>query len=775
MGIDVYKGMNPEQRVAVGHLKGPLQVIAGAGSGKTRVITHRIANIIQATGTRPDKILAITFTNKSAREMQERVLRLIGLQTPWITTFHSAGLRILKIEAERLGMEHPFTILDEDDQRRLFKDVMKEIKLDAKVLDPRKILHRLSTWKNQLVDIAKVEPNDDLDAWTQKAAAVYARLCHERCHVDFDDLLVRPVQLFQHDPELLKKWQDKFPYILVDEYQDTNAVQYRLLRLLGEHGNICATGDPDQAIYGWRGANIENILNFVKDFPNCTKVLLEQNYRSTKVILRAAQAVVANNQQREAKTIRTDNPEGTPLKLVAVDDEMDESYGIAAACDRMHREGRPWASLAIFYRTNAQSRILEDGLRRRGIPYRIVGGQRFYDREEVKHVLAWCRLLVNPADWTALQRVANVPKRGLGDKALDSLQLLADDVLVTACEVLERDALLERLAVGRNAAPMKELARLWRMLKKLPTQNPSACIRGVLEFTGLEDHYTQTEEEASKVQDRLANMREVISAAEQYQEGFPAGGLGGFLEVVALNTEESREQVGDATDRVTLMTLHAAKGLEFPVVFVTGCEQGVFPLMRGGIIQDLEEERRLMYVGITRAMEELYLSRARSRMMYGQTYRNEPSQFLSEIPSDCFESKDATGRRILPEPTGHMDPRLAKAMAAAKERMEKTVQQAKSSATPAEPFDETDDDNYIEDSLGRIRKKAQKSGPDAPTILPTDPYRPGERVIHSTFGRGTVQLCRGPADRRAIVIEFGGTIGVKELQLAFAASRLSRE
>ena len=775
MAIDVYKGMNPEQRVAVGHLKGPLQVIAGAGSGKTRVITHRIANIIQATGTRPDKILAITFTNKSAREMQERVLRLIGLQTPWITTFHSAGLRILKIEAERLGMEHPFTILDEDDQRRLFKDVMKEIKLDAKVLDPRKILHRLSTWKNQLVDIAKVEPNDDLDAWTQKAAAVYARLCQERCHVDFDDLLVRPVQLFQQDPELLKKWQEKFPYILVDEYQDTNAVQYRLLRLLGEHGNICATGDPDQAIYGWRGANIENILNFVKDFPNCTKVLLEQNYRSTKVILRAAQAVVANNQQREAKTIRTDNPEGTPLKLVAVDDEMDESYGIAAACDRMHREGRPWASLAIFYRTNAQSRILEDGLRRRGIPYRIVGGQRFYDREEVKHVLAWCRLLVNPADWTALQRVANVPKRGLGDKALDSLQLLADDVLVTACEVLERDALLERLAVGRNAAPMKELARLWRMLKKLPTQNPSACIRGVLEFTGLEDHYTQTEEEAAKAQDRLANMREVISAAEQYQEGFPAGGLGGFLEVVALNTEESREQVGDATDRVTLMTLHAAKGLEFPVVFVTGCEQGVFPLMRGGIIQDLEEERRLMYVGITRAMEELYLSRARSRMMYGQTYRNEPSQFLSEIPSDCFESKDATGRRILPEPTGHMDPRLAKAMAAAKERMEKTVQQAKSSATPAEPFDETDDDNYIEDSLGRIRKKAQKSGPDAPTILSTDPYRPGERVIHSTFGRGTVQLCRGPADRRAIVIEFGGTIGVKELQLAFAASRLSRE
>ena len=784
--FDPFKGMNEPQREAIASLDGPLLVVAGAGSGKTRVITHRIGNIIQAKQVRPDRILAITFTNKAAREMQERVLRLIGLQTPWITTFHSAGLRLLKHESARLGMQHPFTILDEDDQKKLYKQVYAELKLDPKVIEPKRIAHQISAWKNELVVISKLEPVDDVQTWAQKAHAVYQRLCHEHCHLDFDDLLERPVRLLESDPELLKKWQERFPYILVDEYQDTNKAQYQLLRLLGEHRNICATGDPDQAIYGWRGANIENILNFSKDFPDCKKVLLEENYRSTKVILRAAQGVVQNNTQREDKTIRTANPEGKPLQLVAVDDEVDESYGIAAKIESMSRPrgdqpGRSFVEFAVFYRTNAQSRILEDGLRRRGIPYRIVGGQRFYDREEVKHVLSYLKLQINPADRMALSRVANVPKRGVGEKTLDALFQLADDQLTTPGDVLDRDELLERVAVGRNAVPLRDLARVWRSLKRLPRDNPAACVRGAIELTGLPEHYRKTDE-AADAQDRVANMYEVVTAAEQYHEMYPEGGLEGFLDLVSLNTgNEAREELGEHAARVTLMTIHSSKGLEFPIVFITGCEDGVFPLRRMGIVENLEEERRLMYVGITRAMQELYLSRARCRMMYGQTFRNEPSQFLSEIPSDCFESKDATGRRPLPEPTGHLNPALAKAMAQAQKRLGaafttgaglKQAQQGDGQQSAEEEF--PDDDDFIEDSLGRVRRKPTKAGPDAPAVLDSDPYQPGERVTHSVFGHGVVQGLRGPADARAIIIEFRPPVGRKELQLAFAAGKLSR-
>jgi DNA helicase-2/ATP-dependent DNA helicase PcrA len=792
MPFDPFKGMNESQREAIASLDGPLLVVAGAGSGKTRVITHRIGNIIQSKGVKPDHVLAITFTNKAAREMQERVMRLISLQTPWITTFHSAGLRILKMESSHLGMEHPFTILDEDDQKKLFKEVYQEVKLDPKVIEPKRIQHRISAWKNELVNIEKREPTDDLEAWAIKCHAVYRRLCHEHCHLDFDDLLVMPVRLFESEPAVLKKWQERFPYILVDEYQDTNTVQYRLLRMLGEHRNICATGDPDQAIYGWRGADIKNILNFAKDFPDCKKVLLEQNYRSTKVILRAAQGVVQNNTEREDKTIRTDNDEGQPLTLVAVDDEVDESYGVAAKVESLKRsKNRAWADFAVFYRTNAQSRIIEDGLRRRGIPYRIVGGQRFYDREEVKHVLAWLKLLINPSDRMALGRIANVPKRGVGEKTLDALYELADEALVTPAEVLDQDDLLERVAVGRNGPPLRDLSRVWRSLKRLPKANPAACVRGAIDLTGLPEHYRKGAE-AAEAQDRIANMYEVITAAEQYHESYPEGGIDGFLDLVSLNTgAEAREEVGEHADRVTLMTIHGSKGLEFPVVFITGCEDGVFPLRRMGVVENIEEERRLMYVGITRAMNELYLSRARCRMMYGQTFRNEPSQFLSEIPSDCFESKDATGRRPLPEPTEFLNPKMKKLYEATRDRLGKQFpgglttgaalkaqQQGGSISGSAgknqEPEEFPDDDDFIEDSLGRIRRKATKAGPDAPEVFSDDPYQPGEAVIHSVFGKGTVRGLRGPPESRTIVIAFNQPVGLKELQLSFAAGKLSR-
>jgi DNA helicase-2/ATP-dependent DNA helicase PcrA len=742
MPIDVFKGMNDAQREAIAHVDGPLLVVAGAGSGKTRVITHRIAHLIQL-GTRPDRVLAITFTNKAAGEMKERIHRLLGLQTPWITTFHSAGLRMLKIEAHRLGFEHPFTVMDEEEQLKRYKRIYKELELDSKVIDPRKVRWRISWWKNQLTEIPKVVPADDTDVWAQRCFEAYERMCKEECVLDFDDLLVRPVRLLEQDEEMRGKWVERFPYILVDEYQDTNRAQYRLIQLLGSHRNICATGDPDQAIYGWRGADIENILNFEKDFTGCKVVLLEQNYRSTKCILRAAQGVVSHNQRRKDKTIRTDNDEGERIQICAVDDEMDESFAIAAAVERLHKEGRKLAEIAVFYRTNAQSRVLEDGLRRRGLPYRIVGGTRFYDRREVKDVLSYLKLLVNPRDRDAFERIANVPKRGIGEKSLETLFTVAEDEAVGALEILERDELLERVAVGRQASSMRDLSRAWRMIRVLPLSNPAACVRGVIELSGLEEHYRATEEGGDS-QERIANVREVITAAEQFHESSPEAGLAGFLELVSLVTEpEAWDANREKADQITLMTLHSAKGLEFPVVFITGCEDGVLPLKRLGETADLEEERRLMYVGITRAMKTLFVSRARCRQQYGQTFRNEPSQFLDEIPSDCFKAKDATGRHSVPEATPRGPRALAQAMG----------------------------------SGAIMRGSDLKRGGAAPVeavVLEDDPYVPGDRITHSLFGRGKVIAMRGPKDARSVVIDFDDH-GRKELQMSFAAGKLARE
>ena len=743
MAIDVYKGMNERQREAIDCVKGPLLVVAGAGSGKTRVITHRIANIVQQ-GTAPDRILAITFTNKAAREMKDRVHALLHVQTPWITTFHSAGLRIMKQELAAFGFRDEFTILDEDDQLRLYKEAYKVLKLDPKAIDPRKVQWTISRWKNELIDISKIEPNDDGDATAQKVHVVYEQLCKDQNKVDFDDLLVRPVVTFERDAELRKRWVARFPYLLIDEYQDTNKVQYKFIRLLGESRNICSTGDPDQAIYGWRGADIANILSFEKDFPDCKKVLLEQNYRSTKVILRAAQGVVSNNTLRENKTIRTDNTEGKPLTLLAVDDELDESYAVSAAIERMQRDDRKWEDFAVFYRTNAQSRILEDGLRRRGIPYRIVGGFRFYDRAEVKDLLAYLKLMINGSDRAAFTRMAEAPKRGIGERTLGLVFQLADDELVTPCEILERDDLLERLAIGRSARPLQELSRVWRILRRFPRAKPADLVRAVLDHAQLEEHYRKSEESA-KAEDMVANIREVVTAAEQYHETYPDGGLSGFLDLVALNTEAgAREERSGEVSRVTLMTLHAAKGLEFNVVFITACEENIFPLARAGVINDLEEERRLMYVGITRAREELYLSRARLRMLYGQTNRNAPSRFLDEIPQDCFEMKDATGRRPLPPERPARGPHaLAKAFA--------------SGALVS----------------GASLKRRSAADDDDEVSLLSDPWPPGSAVTHRVFGAGSIVRYHGPAEARTVVIGFGPGIGEKELQLAFAAAKIT--
>jgi DNA helicase-2/ATP-dependent DNA helicase PcrA len=601
---------------------------------------------------------------------------------------------------------------------------------------------QISKWKNQMATIDSVTPTNETENFAKNAWLLYQKTCQAECVLDFDDLLMLPVRMLESDAELRAKYQAKFPYILIDEYQDTNHAQYRLVQLLGAHGNICATGDPDQAIYGWRGADIGNILRFEQDFPGCRTVLLEENYRSTKIILRAAQGVVENNTQRKDKTIRTQNAEGKTITQLVVDDEVDESLAIAAACDRMRASGRRLSDIAIFYRVNAQSRSLEDGMRRRGLPYDIRGGIRFYDRMEVKDLLAYLKLLINPRDMTSLERVANVPRRGVGEKTLQSLLDLAQEEGVGFHEILMTDDLLERIAVGRNTAPMNGLARVWRLLHKLPQQNPVACIEGVLEMTGLEEYYRLNDDSENKLE-RVGNLREVMTAAEQFHEANAESGLEGFLDHVALVTSSDRDNAKDS-EQVSMMTLHAAKGLEFPVVFIAGCEQGMLPLERFGQAADYEEERRLMYVGITRAMEELYLTRAVCRMQYGKTNRNDPSMFLEEIPEDCFQLKDASGRK------------------APREREEAPAHSAGSGQAMR-----------ARASADSVRMKPQKHElSHAP--MPNDPYLPDERIIHSTLGSGTVVALLGSPDDRRIVVAFD-QCGQKELVLAFCAGKISPE
>ncbi|MBA3686735.1 MAG: UvrD-helicase domain-containing protein [Planctomycetes bacterium] len=663
-------------------------------------------------------------------------------------------------------MQHPFTILDEDDQRRMFKRIWKDLDLDPKLLDPRKAQWQISTWKNQMVKPAQVQPTDEIQEVAKKAWERYAALSKEECVFDFDDLLMVPVRLMEEDEELRKKWQAKFPYVLIDEYQDTNHAQYRLIQLLGAHGNVCATGDPDQAIYGWRGADIENILRFEQDFPGCRTVLLEQNYRSSKTILRAAQAVVENNTKRKQKTIRTDNPEGALITLAAVEDEVDESLAIAAKIDRLRASGRKLADIAVFYRVNALSRILEDGLRRRGVPYRIVGGTRFYDRREVKDVLAYLRLLINPRESGSFERIANVPKRGVGDKAVQAVFDLAADEGVGFHEILMTDALIERVAVGRSAAPLNNLMRIWRMLRTLPLSNPAACVEGVITLTGLEEFYL-AEGEGDEGHERVANIREVVTAAEQFKEGDPQATLEHFLDHVALVTAVDQDRA-KATDQVTLMTLHAAKGLEFPVVFIAAVEQGVLPLERQGQ-SDYEEERRLMYVGITRAKSELYLSRAAVRMQYGKTQRNPASMFLEEIPEDCFVAKTS----IRAKAGGGGEPRRA---------TRDPDQDGDGEEEPKPRRPRIDDLGLITAAELRRQREEREAVATGKAwaeqnrlgTRSADPFRPDERVIHSVFGRGTVIGLAGPEGDRRIVIAFDQS-GQKELLLAFCAGKLSKE
>jgi DNA helicase-2/ATP-dependent DNA helicase PcrA len=626
--------LNPAQQEAVRTTEGPLLVIAGAGSGKTRVLTHRVAHLIAACGVKPNEILAITFTNKAAGEMRDRLERLLGgvARAIWILTFHAACGRILRREAPRLGYRSNFTIYDQADQVRLVKQCLEELDRDPKRFVPRGIHAQISNAKNQLIGPAEYtrRVQSFYDQTVAETYELYQRRLLANNAMDFDDLLMLTVEVLERFPEALQRWRKAFRYVLVDEYQDTNHAQYRLLQLLaGEHRNICVVGDPDQSIFGWRGADIGNILDFEREFSGTRTIALEQNYRSTNTILRAANAVIANNRERKEKNLWSELGEGLPVHALEVEDEHAEARFVAAEIAGLVEEGYSADEVAVFYRTNAQSRVLEDVLVRQGIAYQVIGGPRFYERTEIKDAIAYLQAIDNPFDAVSLLRVANRPRRGIGDATIGRLQTYADGRGITLWEAFDH---AEEAGVG--AAPLKAVKAFRTVLLSLQAtaqeRTVPEIVEDVLDRTG---YFAALEAERTiEAQGRIENLQELVGVAQEYVQQSPEPGLSGFLQEISLYSDQ--DAMRGEQSLVTLMTLHNAKGLEFKAVFVIGLEEGIFPHVRSIEEQGVEEERRLAYVGMTRAQERLVLTHATSRSLWGSRAFNLPSRFLDELPED---------------------------------------------------------------------------------------------------------------------------------------------
>jgi DNA helicase II / ATP-dependent DNA helicase PcrA len=624
--------LNPAQREAVITTEGPLLVVAGAGSGKTRVLTHRVAHLINACGVKPNEILAITFTNKAAGEMRDRLEGMLGgvSRAIWILTFHSACGRIFRREATRLGYRSNFTIYDQADQVRLTKQVLEELERDPKRFVPRGIHAEISRAKNNLVgpDEYRERVASFYDQTVAEAYDLYQKHLFRSNAVDFDDLLFLTVRVLESFPEARERWQKAFRYVLVDEYQDTNHAQYRLLQLLAErHRNVCAVGDPDQSIYAFRGADIRNIMEFERDFPDTRVIALEQNYRSTNTILRAANAVIAHNRERKPKELFSELGEGDAVRVLEVEDEHAEARFVAAEIATLVEEGFSGAEIAVFYRTNAQSRVLEDVLVRQAIPYQVIGGPKFYERAEVKDVIAYLQVIDNPYDAVSLQRIANKPRRGIGDSSLARMQAYATAHGISLWEAMEH---AEEAGVG--AAPQKSVAAFRTMFQSLMAGalelTVPELVERVLERSGYLDALEA--ERTIEAQGRIENLQELVGVAQEYQATAPEPSLSNFLQEISLYSDQ--DALRGEESLVTLMTLHNAKGLEFRAVFMIGIEEGIFPHSRSLEEAMLEEERRLCYVGMTRAQERLTLTHASSRSLWGARSYNLPSRFLDELP-----------------------------------------------------------------------------------------------------------------------------------------------
>ena len=647
--MDLMQGLNEPQQRAVACLQGPLLIVAGAGSGKTRVLTFRIANLLEH-GVPPYRILAITFTNKAAREMRERVDALIGdaAQDVWLSTFHSFCARFLRMELEHYGRyAKNFVIYDAADSKGLIRECLKELNIDEKHTAPGAVQAHISDAKNRLLDVAAftAQATDFFAEQVAKIYALYQSKLQENNALDFDDLLMLTVELLTKNEELRTKYQKKFQYILVDEYQDTNGAQYAITKLLAaEHRNICVVGDADQSIYGWRGADMRNIMNFEKDYPEATVILLEQNYRSTKNILAAANAVIENNLTRKKKELWTDNPTGDRITIYEGATEKNEASYIVREVERLHTMFHvKYGDIAVLYRTNAQSRNIEEAFYATGVPYAMVGSVRFYDRREIKDIIAYLRVIYNPRDTLSLLRIINVPRRGLGPTSIARMMETAEEYRISLFEVITDAQLLSmipKLSAKVKLALEEFAAMVFTFMGQLGTRPIHEIVEDVIETSGYAAALEEEKKEDNR--DRLENLREFISVAKNFDDGAAEGenGLADFLAQIALISDVDQTEQSDGT--VTLMTFHAAKGLEFPAVFMAGMEEGLFPHSRT-LLDDteIEEERRTCYVGITRAERRLYLTYARQRTIYGRTEMSRPSRFLAEIPEELVEHKEA--------------------------------------------------------------------------------------------------------------------------------------
>jgi DNA helicase-2/ATP-dependent DNA helicase PcrA len=724
-------GLNPMQQEAVLHGDGPLLIFAGAGSGKTRVLTHRIAHLVRHRGVDPARILAVTFTNKASKEIQERLNRLLGsglCKEMWCGTFHSTCARILRERGTAIGLPRDFTVYDDDDQMTLVKECLHQLNLDDRQFAPRALLAGISRAKEKLIS-----PEDYplvfkgfFEGVVGKVYSLYQGKLRINKALDFDDLIGMTVRLLEQREDVRYHYQTKFTYVLVDEYQDVNRAQYRLTRLLaGRDGriddpnaNLCVVGDDDQGIYGWRGADVDIILGFEQDHPGCAIVHLEQNYRSTKTILDAAWNVVRHNRSRKEKRLWTDNHDGELVRVVEAMNEQDEAARVAGLVRQMSDHGtRRLGDIAILYRTNAQSRVLEEAFLNYRIPYQIVGGLRFYERREVKDLLAYLRVIANPWDSVSLRRIVNVPARGLGSTSLAHVDRHAAQRGIALWDALSELDSVE----GLRTAARKNLTEFKALLESFRSQAAKLGVSGLSDLVLKQSGYRKAleTEQSIEAQGRLENLDEFLTVTAQYEATTENPGLTGFLEQAALISDI--DTMGDGSSAVTLMTLHSAKGLEFPVVFLIGMEEGIFPHFRS-LQQDgsIEEERRLAYVGITRAREELHLSYAIRRAIFGQTQMNPPSRFIKEIPTELWSnppSRSGLG------------------------------------------------------SWGQERRAAESTWErPTPKPVPTEtapPFRAGEKVKHAVFGQGVVVQCTGSGDDAVVSVAFPN-IGVKKLVVGFA-------
>lgn len=740
--MNLLQTLNPRQRDAVLHGEGPLLILAGAGSGKTRVIVHRIAHLIREHGVPPWQILAVTFTNKAAAEMRERVERLLaGDEAPLIATFHATCVRILRREIHHLGYAANFAIYDDKDGERLLKEIVREENLDEKKFSPRMFAAAIDECKNAGTGPGDVPTGDPLG---EKIARVYAtyqkrlQLCNA---LDFGDLIMLTVRLFEEYPQVLERYRDRYRWILVDEYQDTNPIQYRLVRLLaGERRNLCVVGDDDQSIYRWRGADIRNILDFEKDFPGVTVVKLEQNYRSTATILDAAGAVVEKNRGRKGKTLWTENPAGERIIYRRMDNEREEARFVCREIERNRDLGRSLAHLAVFYRTNAQSRVLEDALMGSGIAYHMVGGLRFYERMEIKDILAYLKVLDNPADEVSLKRIINTPPRGIGGATIERIAETALERGVSFAEAMKIAVGEELLSRGPRAKVAEFAALLEGFAAAAGTVSLSELTRQIIRETGYESRLQ--EERTSEARDRLDNLQELLVALEDFEQTSSEKGLSAYLEQVALISDVERGERN--RDSVTLMTLHAAKGLEFPVVFMTGMEERLFPHVRA--LEDheqMEEERRLCYVGMTRARERLYLSNAKRRHVFGQEQFNMPSRFLGDIPEELLDSQEA----VRPRSSWGQYGGGSRGTDGARSGWDQVL-------SVSSGQDQVCGDGGSVDNEVRV-------------VPEGDEVYIGMRVRHGKFGPGTIRKIEGHGDDQKALVWFD-TGGPKKLLLRFA-------